>query len=166
MVFFWSRPKVWSWSSQSFRATAKSLFWCEPCLYLKQLRGFCRRYKMSKVSNMELQILSMVFRQMYLQIICLQWGIVTFTAFVWLFSTVRFKMCSQIACLWGCIVTLVAFVWLFSTVRFQMCPQMVCLRRCKITLVAFVQLLSIVRFQMSPQHVCTRRCIVTLVAFV
>ena len=26
VVLFWSCPKVWSWSSQRFRATAKSLF--------------------------------------------------------------------------------------------------------------------------------------------
>ena len=59
---------------------------------------------------MELQILSMVFRQMYLQIICLRWGIVTLTAFVWIFSTVRFQMCSQIAGLRKRKFALVAYV--------------------------------------------------------
>ena len=37
--------------------------------------------------NIWLHILSMVFRQMSLQIACLRWGIVTVITFVWLFST-------------------------------------------------------------------------------
>ena len=39
------------------------------------------------------------------------------------FLAVCFHMSPQIACLRGCIITFIAFVQLFSTVRFQMCPQ-------------------------------------------
>ena len=103
--------------------------------------------------------------QMFPQIACAIWGIVTLVAFVWLFSTVRYKMCPQIACLkWG-IITLIAFIWFFSTVCFPMCPRITCTRWGIITLVAFVWLFPSVHFQMYPQIACLEGCIITLVAF-
>ena len=89
-------------------------------------------------------------------------GIVTLVTFVWLFSTVRYKMSFQMVCFRRCKVTLVAFVWPFSAVLFEMCLQNVSPRRGKVTLVAFVWLFSTLIFQMCPQIVCTRNCIITL----
>ena len=69
-------------------------------------------------------------------------GEVTLITFVWLFSTVRYKMSFQMVCFRRCKVTLVAFVWPFSAVLFKMCLQNVSPRRGKVTLVAFVWLFS------------------------
>ena len=75
------------------------------------------------------------------------------------------EMCPQIDCPRSFVVTLAAFVWLFSTVCFRMIPQIARLSRCIVTLVAFVWLFSSVCFQMHPQMACLRWCITTLVAF-
>ena len=53
------------------------------------------------------------------QMVCSRRSIVTFVAFVWLFSTMYFQMCFQIAFLYGCKITLVALIWLFSSVFFS-----------------------------------------------
>ena len=85
-------------------------------------------------------------------------------AFVWLFSTVRFKMSPQSTCMRRGIVTLAAFVWLFSSVCFQMSPQIASVRGCMVTLITFYWLFSTVCFQVYPQAACPRRCKVTLAA--
>ena len=43
-------------------------------------------------------------------------------------------------------MALVAFVWLFSTVSFKMSPQIALLRRCIVTQAALIQLFSVVYF--------------------
>ena len=76
--------------------------------------------------HFSLTFLQCVFKCLLI-ITCQRRGKVTFAAFIWLFSTVRFQMCPQIACLRRGKVTLVAFVWFFSSVCFQMIPQIACI---------------------------------------
>ena len=70
--------------------------------------------------------------------------IIALAAFVWFFSTVRFRKRSQISCLRWCIVTLIAFVWLFSAMLFKMTSQAAFHRGWKLTFVALVCFFSFI----------------------
>ena len=104
--------------------------------------------------------------QMYPQITCMSWCIVTSFTLISFFLCCVFQMSLQIACLSRCIVALVALVWLFPSMNLQMIPQIGCFCCCKITLSALVWLNSSVCYQMPLQMACLSRGKVALVAIV
>ena len=108
--------------------------------------------------------------QMSSQIAC-QWKWkTTCFAFVWLFSTVTFKVIHQMMFIRCCIITLVAFVWFVALFLFVQCSCMpsngVGVSGSKVAVLAFVRLLSTVCSYVRLQTWCIYRGIIAFVALI